>query len=252
MAVYHAFARFYAQGPYVQFSRHMAELLPAVLERFGFRPAKILDIACGEGTFAVAMAQQGFEVTAVDLSAPMLEQARAHAGREQVEFLQHDMRGLPFSEQFDLVTCWYDSLNYLLEMDDLLRTFAGVHRALREGGLFIFDMNTIYGLAVQWQRQPCYVQQDTPTLFEIHRPSYDYERNLAAVKITGFAREGETWVRSEEIHRERGYTLDEIRRCFHQAGWQELCCWGNLREMTEPHPDSGRVWFVLKKGMTHG
>jgi len=248
-SIYNRFACFYAQGPYPEFSRRMAELLPAVLERFGAKPRTILDIACGEGTFAVAMAKKGFQVTGVDLSPQMLQFARERAEREnvKVEFLLQDMRSLAFEEGFDLVTCWFDSLNYLLELEDLGKTFTGVYRALRKPGLFIFDMNTIYGLAVNWQRYPCYVQQDTPELFEIHRPSYDFTWNLATMRITGFRKEEDRWTRMDEVHRERGYTLEEIRHCLKEAGFQELACWGSLEEMSEPKPDSGRVWFVVQK-----
>ena len=250
MNIYEAFAYFYAQGPYLAFSQRMAELLPAVLERFGAKPRTILDIACGEGTFAVAMAQKGLQVTGVDLSPQMLQLARERAERENVnaEFLLQDMRSLAFEDKrFDLVTCWFDSLNYLLELEDLQRTFAGVYRALKKTGLFIFDMNTIYGLVVNWQRYPCYVQQDTSELFEIQRVSYDFAHNLAIMRITGFLKQGDVWTRMDEVHRERGYTLEEIRQCLKETGFQELACWGSLEEMSEPKPDSGRVWFVTTK-----
>jgi ubiquinone/menaquinone biosynthesis C-methylase UbiE len=249
MSIYERFAYFYAKGPYLGYSERMAELLPAVLPRFDARPKTVLDIACGEGTFAVAMAKQGFQVTGVDQSPQMLQLSRERAEREnvKVEFLLQDMRSLPFEERFDLVTCWFDSLNYLLELEDLTKTFAGVCRALKKTRLFIFDMNTIYGLAVEWQRHHCYVQQDTPELFEIHRPSYDLEKNMAIMKITGFVKEGDGWTRMDEVHKERGYTLEDIRQCSKEAGLQELACWGNLQEMSEPKPDSGRVWFVMQK-----
>lgn len=61
MGVYREFARFYAAGLYPEYSRRMAELLPPVLERFRAKPTTILDLACGEGTFAVIMAQRGFK-----------------------------------------------------------------------------------------------------------------------------------------------------------------------------------------------
>ena len=249
MTIYERFAYLYAKGPYPRYSERMAELLPSLLERYGLRPETILDLACGEGTFAVRMAKKGFKVTGVDLSSHLLQLARERAKKENVnvEFLLQDMRSLPFEERYDLVTCWYDSLNYLLEMEDLERAFAGVYRGLKRGGLFIFDMNTIYGLAVIWQRHPCYVQQDTPGLFEIHRPSYDFEKNIAALRITGFVKEGDSWTRIDEEHRERGYSLEEIRHCLKEVGLKELACWGNLRELSEPEPDSGRVWFVTKK-----
>lgn len=248
MAIYRDFARFYAAGPYPDFSRRMAELLPGVLERFGAKPRTLLDLACGEGTFAVLMAQQGFKVVEVDASSEMLRFAREKAEEAgvEVQFIEQDMRSLALTEKFDLVTCWYDSLNYLLEYEELAKTFANVARVLNPGGLFIFDMNTIYGLAVGWQRQPAYVQQDTDELFEVHRSSYDYERNIATLRITGFFREGGLWRRVDEEHRERGYTLREIREALTRAELEELACWGNLREMSEPKPDSPRVWFVTR------
>lgn len=248
-SVYKAFAEFYAKGPYPAYSERMAELLPAVLERFGAQPRKVLDLACGEGAFAVAMAKRGYRVTGVDLAPEMLRFAQERAKGVQVEavFIQGDMRDLAFNEEFDLVTCWYDSLNYLLELEDLKKTFRGVCRALRPGGLFIFDMNTIYGLAVGWQQHPCYVQQETPELLDIHRTSYDFEKNIATLRITGFRREGEFWRRMDEEHKERGYTLEQIKDALGEAGLKELACWGSLREMSEPKPDSGRVWFVARK-----
>jgi ubiquinone/menaquinone biosynthesis C-methylase UbiE len=249
MSIYERFAYFYAKGPYLGYSERMVELLPAVLARFDARPQTVLDIACGEGTFAVAMAKKGSQVTGVDQSPQMLQLAREQAERENVKvgFLLQDMRSLSFEGGFALVTCWFDSLNYLLDLEDLTKTFTGVYRALRKTGLFIFDMNTIYGLAVDWQRYHCYVQQDTPELFEIHFPSYDLEKNMAIMKITGFVKEGDGWTRMDEVHQERGYTLEDIRQCLKKAGLQELACWGNLQEMSEPKPDSGRVWFVMQK-----
>ncbi len=255
MSFYDRFAYFYAKGPYPRYSEKMVKLLPAVLARFDARPQTILDIACGEGAFAVAMAKRGFQVTGVDRSPQMLEFARERAGRfhfqerenANVEFLLQDMRSLPFEERFDLVTCWFDSLNYILELEGIRQTFAGVYRALKKAGLFIFDMNTIYGLAVDWQREPCYIQQNSPEFFEIHFPRYDFEKRIATTSILGFAKAGDGWIRMDEEHRERAYTLEEIRQCSQEAGFQELACWGSLEVMSEPRPHSGRVWFVMQK-----
>src|SRR4030042_6407587 len=132
MSIYEKFAYFYTKGPYPQYSERMAELLPSVPERFGVKPQMLLDLACGEGSFAVAMAKEGVQMTGVDLSPHILQLARERAKKENVsvEFLLQDIRSLPFEERFDLVTCWYDSLNYLLELENLEKTFAGVYGAL--------------------------------------------------------------------------------------------------------------------------
>jgi hypothetical protein len=52
----------------------------------------------------------------------------------------------------------------------------------------------------------------------------------------------------EELHRERGYPREEIRSYLLKAGFQVLACWGSFREMSEAEAESGRVWYVAKKG----
>jgi len=249
MSVYRDFAYLYMKGDYPRFSERMATLLPPVFEKFGAEPRAILDIACGEGTFAVAMAGRGYAVTGLDSSGEMLELARekAAAARMQIEFHKQDMRSLSVRSRYDLITCWYDSLNYLLEIDDLKACYSGVYEALNPGGLFIFDMNTVYGLGVIWPRTPCYVQQDSQDIFEVHRQAYDFETNIATMRITGFVRRGDTWVRVDEEHLERGYSLGEIHRSLKQCGFDVLATWSNIAEMSEPQPESGRIYIVARR-----
>lgn len=236
-------------GEYSRFSTRMAKRLPDVLAKFHLKPQSILDLACGEGTFAVEMAKLGYKVTGIDQSKEMLKFARRKARKEGVEvnFEQGDMRELAFEGDFDLVTCWFDSINYLLDLEDVEKTFSRASRALGENGAFIFDMNTIYGLEVEWQKPSCYVQQDSSTIFEVHRARYSPESHVAVLTITGFIKESQCWKRMEEEHRERGYPLEKIRECIDNAGLTELACWDNFELMTKPDQKTGRVWFVTQK-----
>jgi ubiquinone/menaquinone biosynthesis C-methylase UbiE len=210
---------------------------------------RLLDMACGEGTFAVTMAAKGWQVTGVDASFQMLNHARqkAEQTRVSVEFLNRDMRHIDFTEQFDLVTCWYDSLNYMLRTNDLRKVFSKVNAALKPGGYFIFDMNTIYHLTVGWQRHVNFIQQDTPDLFEIHRNSFNYESQVATVEIICFVRRGEFWERFEEKHQERGYQLEHIHEMLDKAGFNQMAEYGSLSEQTGVDEDSIRVFMVTRK-----
>lgn len=118
---------------------------------------------------------------------------------------------------------------------------------LKPGGFFVFDMNTIYSLAVLWQRHPAYINEGTSESFEVQRTSYDFEMNIATARITGFLKAGDAWSRFDEEQRERGYTLSEIRQCLQSAGLRELACWDSLQAMSNPKPDSGKVWFVTQR-----
>jgi ubiquinone/menaquinone biosynthesis C-methylase UbiE len=227
----------------------MARFFPSILRQFKISPENILDVACGEGTFALEMAKSGYQVTGVDYSLDMLKLARKKIinQKQNIKLLHMDMRSLKFSEEFDIVTCWFDSLNYLLEKKDLQDTFKGVSKALKKGGLFTFDINTIYGLSVEWQKDPSTIEQDLPDLLEIHQTAYDPKRCIASLKVTVFIKKNNKWIRIEEIHKERGYTLNEIRQCLNKSNLTELSCWGSLHPKIEPTPKTGRVWFVAKK-----
>lgn len=250
MTVYQRFALFYAKGQYPAFSQQVAELIPPLCEKYKIpQKGKLLDVACGEGTFAVQMASSGWDVTGIDQSDEMLQFARQHAEEKKVivNLKKTDMRDLVFPPSFDLVTCLYDALNYILEEIDLKLTFAGVNHALKPGGFFIFDMNTIHHLAVGWVRQSSYVLQDTEDLVEIHRPTFDYEKQIASLRITGFIRQKKLWERIDELHQERGYPIDFLKKTLNETGFEVVDVVASLKDFTSPTPDTDRVWFITKK-----
>ena len=195
MTIYDQFASAYQRGPYVRFSGNLVEsVLPDYLEEMGIQPSSILDVACGEGTLAVGMAKLGHKVTGIDQSQRMIDLAERRAQEEGVDvsFYVEDMRSIPFKGEFDLVTCFFDSLNYLLTIRDLHQAFKNAYNALAPGGFYIFDMNTIYGLAVDWMREETYIQNEAKDFIEIHRQSYDYENQIATMDITIFVQQGDT------------------------------------------------------------
>ena len=248
LKIYKEFATLYAGGVYPNYSKRIASILPSVLKKLKVSPTDLLDLACGEGTFATKMAKKGYKVTGVDQSSEMLRFARQKARRAKVpvRFVRRDMRSLNYQEKFDLVTSWYDALNYLLTLRDLERTFKGVYKALRRKGLFIFDMNTIHALSKLWQQYPSTVEQDTSKYFEVHRPSYDKKRLIATFEITGFVKEKGSWTRADESHLEKGYTLTQVTKSLKKAGFRQLALWGSIRKMTAPRQDTRRVWVVAQ------
>jgi ubiquinone/menaquinone biosynthesis C-methylase UbiE len=250
MSLYNDFASVYAKGDYPTLSQAVAEILPKILEKYKIAEnGLLLDVACGEGSFALSMHEKGWKVTGIDQSDEMLRLARHRAQQSKVEigFIKQDMRFLDFDEEFDIATCWFDSLNYMLTADDLQSTLNNISRALKPGGWFLFDMNTTYGLAVKWQKVRCYVQQETPDLLELHRTSYDFENHKACLKITWFVRDGNSWEKFEEKHTERAFSIQEIEKCLHYSGLKVIGKFGNLNDLTPLTPSSNRVWFVTQK-----
>jgi ubiquinone/menaquinone biosynthesis C-methylase UbiE len=250
MSLYHKFAQIYAKGYYPEFSLHFSGLLPDLCDHYGIPASgKLLDVACGEGTFANHSARQGWAVTGIDQSDEMLDLARKQSGKSSsdVKFLKVDMRELEFCDEFDLATCLFDTVNYMLEEIDLKLTFSSVNRALKPSGWFIFDMNTIYGLSTRWTAQSNSVPIDTEDLIAIHRPVFDFEKQLASMHITGFIRQNKYWERLDEIHQERGYPIESIKTLLEEIGFQVVDCLGKIEDFSPPKVDSGRVWFIARK-----
>jgi SAM-dependent methyltransferase len=250
VSIYKEFAKVYASGDYPQFSKHMANILPPLLNSLNAKPKSLLDVACGEGAFAIAMAQKGFAVTGIDLSSEMLTIAKMQEKQisQKVLFQKMDMRKLRLSSSFDLITCWFDSLNYLLTNKDLEVTFKGIYNHLNTGGYFIFDMNTIYWLQTLADRYAVTIEKETNDVFQVHRHTFDEETKIATFHLIAFLKENSHWIRRvNETHFERGYTLDEIRLSLNKAGLTEIACYGNLEERLPFAKESKRIWFITKK-----
>ncbi|MFN2303918.1 MAG: class I SAM-dependent DNA methyltransferase [Anaerolineales bacterium] len=256
MPLYDRFAPIYQRGPYVRFSQVLAEtVLPDYLTYLDIHPKDVLDVACGEGSFAVEFARQGYNITGIDQSSQMirLAQQRAVAENVSVEFLVEDMRALPNKSEFDLVTCWFDSLNYLLTVRDLNDAFKNAYDALRPGGFYMFDMNTIYGLAVSWMTEQTYINNEADDFIEIHQQEFDYENQIATMNITIFEKvENNSWERIEESHHERGYPIADIQFLLNQIGFEITGIYDSLSKRTDVRTNSPRVWFIVRKPVDIG
>jgi len=114
-----------------------AGLTPAAGERI---PA--LDLACGPGRHAIALAERGFDVTAVDLSPTLLAYAESQALSEnaRVRFIRSDMRTIAFEREFDLVLQLFTSFGYFDEHSDDALVLERVRAALRDGGYYALDL----------------------------------------------------------------------------------------------------------------
>lgn len=138
---YDAFAPFYdaftAASNYEKWTGHVLELA----RRLGLRGTTLLDLACGTGKSFLPFVERGFEVTGCDASDAMLAEAARKA--PAVTLVRADVRELPRVGRFDLVTCFDDSLNYLLEERCLARALEAIARNLSPTGIGLFDLNTL-------------------------------------------------------------------------------------------------------------
>jgi SAM-dependent methyltransferase len=113
--------------------------LLARAEREGLRGDRMLDVACGTGFSFIPLLERGWRVTGCDVSAAMIEAARAKVG-DRAELHVADMRELPDFGEFDLIWSINSAMNYLLSAEELTAALAGMRRNLAPQGLLLFDL----------------------------------------------------------------------------------------------------------------
>lgn len=207
----------------------------------------VLDLGCGTGTLTELLYQKGYDCIGVDNSESMLDIAmekRSESGSEILYLLQ-DMRELELYSTVGTVVSVCDSVNYILEEEELLETFRLVNNYLYPGGIFIFDFNTDYKYReVIGDTTIAENREDCSFIWENY---YDPEEHLNEYDVTIFVQEeGEFFRKFTETHVQKGYTVEQMKTLVEQAGMcvVELMDADTRGEVTET---SERVYIVAKE-----
>lgn len=105
------------------------------------KDARILELCCGTGRLTLPIAKDGFDITGVDYTPSMLEQAKIKASEAglAIEFIEADMRTFDAEEKYDLIFIPFNSIHHLYTNEDLFKALTVVKKHLKEGGLFLLD-----------------------------------------------------------------------------------------------------------------
>lgn len=102
-------------------------------------PARVLDVGCGTGTFALDLAGLGYAVTGVDPAAQMISAARGKDRSEAVEWITGQVSDLPEAQRFDAAVMTGHAFQCLLDDTDIAALFRAVQARLRSEGAFWFE-----------------------------------------------------------------------------------------------------------------
>jgi len=144
------------------------EQVEQIIKLTGFTGRTVLDLCCGPGGHAIAFAQRGLDVTAVDRSQFLLDRARERASEAAVtiDFVMEDMRRFIRPAMFDLACSMFTSFGYFEDEEDNLRVLRNVHESLIDGGTFVMEMLGKERLARVWQGAICTEQPDGSLLLQ--------------------------------------------------------------------------------------
>jgi len=233
-------------------STKMVEYSFEIFRRFKIKATCGLDLCCGTGTAISLFLDQGKEMSGLDQSASMLAVAAKKLKGRKVKLYQKSLPKFKILESgdscrvqsFDLITCFYDSLNYLKNARELKATFRSIYNHLTKGGWFIFDMNTPAALKILWGGQ---VYADTKDdLAWVWRNTYHEKTQSATCHTTFFVKRGKMWERFDEEHIERAYDNKTVLKLLREVGFQVK---GFYRcfSFEKPKKGSYRICGVVKR-----
>lgn len=239
---YQSFARVYDefmdQTPYVQWGKNIKKYLNKYQIRDG---AEVLDLGCGTGKMTRVLKDYGYRMTGLDNSQEMLEIAIG-SGENEILYICQDMRELKLLHPADAVISTCDSLNYILDMEDLIQVFIRVRENLREDGVFLFDMNSFYKYETLLAENT--FAEDREDCSFIWQNFYDPADRINEYDLTLFIRSDSGLYRKyEEVHFQKAYHTEEIVKALHLAGFsvREVLDADTLRE---PETESERLYFI--------
>lgn len=244
MDAYTSFAEVYDMFmdnvPYEEWSRYLTELL----KEYRIEEGVVCELGCGTGKMTRLLADAGYDMIGVDMSEDMLAIASME-NPQQILYLCQDMRELELYGTVAAVVSVCDSMNYLLEEDDLLEVFQRVNEYLEPGGVFLFDLNTIYKYeTLLGETTICENRPEGSFIWENY---YDEEEQINEYDLTLFIQEKENLYRKfEETHYQRGYSMEKIRTLLEEAGMEFVTAYDACTK-NPPREDSERIYIVARE-----
>jgi len=218
-------------------SDRQAELIWRLLE---LEPGmEVLDLACGHGRIGNRLAERGARVTGLDATPMFLDRAREDAARRgvEVEYVEGDMRELPWESRFDRVVNWFTAFGYFDDDDENRRVLRSAHGALRPGGRLLIENNNLAGLLPLWQRAIVVERGDD---LAIDRSVFD--------PVTGRATTDRVLVRDGRHRRftfsVRMFVAVELRQWLIEAGFSSV---DSYDAEGEPLTASGRRMITIAR-----
>lgn len=217
------------------------------LKEYGIENGLVLDLGCGTGTMTELLAEAGYDMIGVDNSGEMLAEAmekREETGHDILYLLQ-DMQDFELYGTVRAVVSSCDSLNYLTEEEDLGHVFSLVNNYLDPGGIFIFDMNTVYKYETMLGDATIAENREEGSF--IWENTYDEESGLNEYALTLFLpREDGYFEKFEEFHYQRAYSLEKVKELVKAAGMELLAVYDDYT-LNPPQKESGRLTFIARE-----
>ena len=221
------------------------DLVVAELKKEGIEDGLVLDLGCGTGTFTRLLAQAGYDMIGVDGSQEMLMEAREKTFDSEILYLCQDMREFELYGTVRAIISTCDTMNYLLTPEDFIQTLRLANNYLDPGGVFIFDLNTLYKFReLMGNTTIAENGEDASFIWDNY---FDEETGRNEYDLTLFIRqENGLFERVSEVHEEQGYTPEQILEFIAHSGMEYVRSF-DAEDGGAPHATSEKVFYVVRE-----
>ncbi|MEO0178125.1 MAG: class I SAM-dependent methyltransferase [candidate division WOR-3 bacterium] len=202
---------------------------------------KILDLGCGTGNLDIILKNKGYDIIGLDMSFNMLKLAKE---KNLKNLVNASFFKIPFkNEQFDVVISTFDSLNNVNDIDELKKVFLEAYRVLKIGGIFTFDLNTIYVFKTLWND---YLKvSEVKNLYIIYKSEF-IEPDMCLLKITIFQElENELYKKYNFEILEKAFEIEKIISSL-KINFKDVFAFEHL-SFRKADENNNRVQFVAIK-----
>lgn len=246
MEAYTGFAEVYDvfqdNVPYEEWCSYVTGLL----KEYQVMDGLVLDLGCGTGSLTGLMARSGYDMIGIDNSGEMLQIAmdKRNASGLDILYLLQDMRGFELYGTVKAVISICDSMNYIMEYQELVEVFRLVNNYLDPKGVFIFDLNTEYKYR-ELLADNTFAEDREESSF-IWNNFYDEEDKVNEYDLTLFVKEGELYRKFEETHYQRAYGLDQIQQAIRDGGMEFVAAYDACTR-NPVQQDSERIYVIARE-----
>lgn len=224
--------------PYDEIADYYAEILCKMTSG-----KRLLDMGCGTGSLSVRLAERGFKVIGQDASTEMLSVAAGKSS--EVMWICQNMEETDIGGEVDAVISTLDSVNHLNGREAFLNCFRQAAECLPGGGVFVFDVNTVYKhREILGNNTFIY---DVDGVYCVWQNSFDPADNGVDIELDlFFENEDGTYSRGGESFREIAFSKDEYCQMLEETGFEVV----NILEYLTyniPKDDSEKLLISAKK-----
>lgn len=236
--------KFMSDAPYDEWTAYIKK----IWDKYSLSPFLVAELGCGTGNITERLAKMGYDMIGIDSSADMLLKAKEKSEKNgsNVLYLKQDMRNFELYGTVGSIISMCDSINYITSKNDMIKVFKLVNNYLDPGGLFIFDLNTIYKFKnILGENSFSQTDETSAYTWENH---YDETSGINEYYINFFIKDDKTglYERFEEEHYEKGYEIEEIKNIIVKSGLEFIAVFDELT-FSSPKNDSERIFFIAKE-----